>query len=295
MEMADGQDDLSFLGESETGMAARSGLRAPPCRLAVAALLLLSSAALGAVAFARQGRTHPLGARPGLRALGGKGGLDSLPRLTTAVVVHGYDVDREDWVHVVWGSLKEQRLGRLPQGLLIGYLERADHVWLGGARDSRPTEEYLWRHLDELRSLAGLSGLDFDEFERWVRRVVVRGSGRNTREEVQAAFAAFSQLDPPVGRVVLVSSPAHAPRCLRDASAELVRLEAAGGAWRPLLLAAQSGTNFGAAPPGARPVVLEPEHPLYSLVGRCIGAASRGSTPCSGVYALLGNASSSGR
>lgn len=118
--------------------------------------------------------------------------------------------------------------------------------------------------------------VDLQNLAAWAQGAIIRGSGKNTCEEVQHAFkylAALSSLRNVATRVIVVSSPAHVPRCFRDASRELHEHQKHSSYTRWELLAAESSTGFGSMPENMRPEVTEPESPLHPLVARCLELA----------------------
>jgi hypothetical protein len=203
------------------------------------------------------------------------------------VLVHGFDLGADDWEEVVWGTPREGRLGRVPHGLLLSRRFKATTVVLGsggtcdesGVSEAERTRAHAILHLSEL---SRLPHADVRALRRLLEKhVVLLEAARNTRQELEAARVIFRQRG--VDTVVIVSSPTHAPRCLRDASL-IFGSSSASPAESPTILASPCSTDFGCG--GA--TVIEPQHrsdrprwldadpglQLSELVGRSLRVAS---------------------
>lgn len=163
--------------------------------------------------------------------------------MKTGVLVHGCNLNIENWRHVAWGDPPD-RLGRIPQGLLVAAQHDADVIVFGtgasiktfrlGESEKTGQElteaeysfEYLKTHfgnlcrfeilydrIPELRTPGGIKRLS----EKIVGRIVLDTDSMNTAEEITNAGQVF--VNNGVERVFLVSSPSHIVRCLRDAAA----------------------------------------------------------------------------
>eukprot|EP00752_Nemacystus_decipiens_P008617 g7696.t1 len=124
----------------------------------------------------------------------------------------------------MWGNEEQQQLGRLPHGARLAWEENACVVVLGtgaserdGVVEGRYALEYLKSNWDRLREFGeAFSGVDIDEMRRVVQPVLVAEvRSQNTREELLEAGRIFRKEN--CDRIILVSSPTHLPRCLRDA------------------------------------------------------------------------------
>ena len=152
------------------------------------------------------------------------------------IVVHGYHLSASRFEEVVWGSPATQRLGRLPHACRLAWEGRDDLAAFicgtGASRDSSgqveadALAELLFARLPTLCEFDCFAEVDLAQLEALLRRVVVAdASSLNTQQECAAALSRLHRDG--VRRAVLVSSPTHAPRCLRDAcaAAELVGFE----------------------------------------------------------------------
>ena len=148
----------------------------------------------------------------------------------TGVLVHGYNLNAEGWESVAWGEPPD-RTGRVPMGVFVALCEQAEVMVFGSGAsrkdrllESEATARLLWDRFDELAAFSifenylpelarpDSSGRYKEQIESVLR---LDTTSRNTREEIAHAGQVF--FDQGVERVILVSSPTHLPRCLRDA------------------------------------------------------------------------------
>lgn len=200
--------------------------------------------------------------------------------------MHGFDLGADDWETVVWGTPRDGRLGRVPHGLLLARRFKATIVILGsggtcdqfGVSEAERTRAHALEHISELSKL----GSDVRALRRLLQSdVVLLKTARNTRQELEAARVVFRQRG--IDTVLIVSSPTHVPRCLRDASL-VFGSNYASPAECPTILASPCSTDFGSG--GA--TIIEPQHrsdrprwldadpslQLSALAGRALRVAS---------------------
>ena len=153
-------------------------------------------------------------------------------RRKTGILVHGYNLHAGQWEDVTWGAPPE-RIGRVPMGVLVALSEQADVMVFGsgasekdGMLESEATARFLWERFDELTGFAVFKGWEneltrphgADRFRQRIESILhLDRASKNTRDEIAYAGRVFVDRD--VERVILVSSPTHLPRCLRDACA----------------------------------------------------------------------------
>jgi len=151
--------------------------------------------------------------------------------MKTGVLVHGCHLDAYDWRGIVWGYPDKGQLGRAPKGMLVAHQESADLLVFGTGASQRVVErdgkqvsmkegeytlDYLERHFADLAEFAPFAELDLAELRaRFDKIARAELSSQNTSEEVREA--AELCLEHGIDRLVLVSSPTHISRCLRDA------------------------------------------------------------------------------
>jgi hypothetical protein len=136
------------------------------------------------------------------------------------VLVHGCHLQADGWEEIVWGFPPE-RLGRLPQAVLLGFEEKADVIVFGtgasvaadGRLEGQYTLDTLLERLPRLHEFQALRRFPLVALQDFVRRVAIAElQSQNTIQEVRAAFDIFRERN--LGRAFLVSSPTHLPRCL---------------------------------------------------------------------------------
>ncbi len=201
--------------------------------------------------------------------------------MRTGVVIHGCNLHIENWRHVAWGDPPASP-GRIPQGVLVAARFDAAVIVMGTGASSEPFHfgddpddevplpeaEYSFRYLQEFFSdLGGFAALhealgtaNSARFaasrESLLGRVQLDLKSQNTLEEIENASNIFLQHQ--VEQVILVSSPSHIVRCLRDA-ADLYSRDSRFAAFRSNLLAVPSVTCYEGSTP-ADVVVIEPPH-----------------------------------
>ena len=160
--------------------------------------------------------------------------------MRTGVLVHGCNLLAENWRHIAWGD-PPHLLGRIPHGVLTALRLDAELIVFGtgasekafrfdGSEDSpvlleaEYSAEYLKVHFEQLAN--------FDVFNEFLSKANIKDVGQlrdrifdrlhldidsmNTLEELKNAGKIF--LDRGIEKIVLVSSPTHIVRCLRDAT-----------------------------------------------------------------------------
>lgn len=201
--------------------------------------------------------------------------------MKTGILVHGCNLQAENWRHLAWGEAPGD-MGRIPQGLLAGLTLDAEVIVFGTGASRKPflfpgspmTGEML---LEAEYTLAFLEHR-FDDlmgFKAWAdvcpaanhgqweslknslrRRIEIDIRSNNTTGELKEAGEIF--LKHQCDRVVLVSSPTHLVRVLRDAS-KLYQNDRRYQSFQDNLLAMPSATCYEGFT-AADVVVVEPPH-----------------------------------
>lgn len=151
-------------------------------------------------------------------------------QIKTGILVHGCNLHTFQWKTIVWGKPPHE-LGRVPKGVLLALTEHADAMVFGtgasekdGLLEADATAKLLWERFDDLQH--------FEPFRQHIpeivdpafradcrayiaEKLVIENTAQNTVDEVIRAGHIFR--DRQIDRIVLVSSPTHLPRCLRDA------------------------------------------------------------------------------
>ena len=201
--------------------------------------------------------------------------------MKTGVIVHGCNLYIENWRHVAWGDPPDQP-GRIPHGVLVAHQFDADVVVLGTGASKKPFRfggavsrnkplaeaeyalEYLRSYFEDLsrfdalrEQIAELRPDKIDDFrDDFLSRVRLDLNSLNTIDEIKNAADVFVAAD--VERVILVSSPSHIVRCLRDAATVFER-EPRFRKLKGNLYATTSMTCYEGSTP-ADVVVIEPPH-----------------------------------
>jgi hypothetical protein len=246
--------------------------------------------------------------------------FSSAPRI--GVLVHGYNTMAEGWNTTVWGDVESDRMGRISQAVAVISILKSlptspglchedsaeDRVgaissvlWGSGVpslqmgiTEGQFTLGIMRERFKLLRSFSffrEMADLDFEQLESLVVQISTPQNGTiNTVTELESAFSHFEREG--VNVVVLVSSAAHAPRCLRDAcriledwgteksTTSLKGLKAVSHShrnWRPLLLVSPAPTCFSGS--SVRDVIIaEPPHlPHPSAPTRLLRSTGAGS------------------
>lgn len=162
--------------------------------------------------------------------------------MNTGVLVHGCNLNIENWRHVAWGDPPNQ-MGRMPQGVFIAEQEQAEVIVFGTGASEKAFQlgeseragqvlaeaeysyEYLKTNFEHLarfavfQSLPAFAAAQSLEAVRTnvLDRIVLDLESQNTKQEIINAGEIFAARQ--IERVILVSSPSHIVRCLRDATA----------------------------------------------------------------------------
>lgn len=199
----------------------------------------------------------------------------------TGILVHGCNLQAENWRHIAWGDAPGQ-MGRIPQGLLAAMTMDAEVIVFGtGASrkqfnfpgspqtgkmllEAEYTMAFLESRFDELMKFKAWadqcpakSQSDWDAIKDSLRqRIVLDIESSNTIGELHVAGDLF--LKHGCNRVVLISSPTHLIRVLRDAS-KVYQLGRRYESFQDHLLAMPSTTCYEGST-AADVVVVEPPH-----------------------------------
>ena len=201
--------------------------------------------------------------------------------MKTGVIVHGCNLYIENWRHVAWGDPPDQT-GRIPHGVLVAHQFDAAMVVFGTGASKKPFQfggtvnhdkplaeaeyslEYLRTYFEELsnfdvlrQQIPELTADEIDSFQDdFLGRVQLDLDALNTIDEIKNAAEMFLTAD--IGRVIMVSSPSHIVRCLRDA-ASVFEHEPRFRKFKHNLYASPSVTCYEGSTP-ADVVVIEPPH-----------------------------------
>lgn len=156
--------------------------------------------------------------------------MDAPARQKTGVLVHGCNLHTYQWKTIVWGKPPHE-VGRVPKGIFTALCEEAAVLVFGtgasernGVVEAMATAHLMWERFDSLQEFTlfqtyfpRITDQAFrDQCRDKIRSILeIDSTSQNTVEEVTRAGYIFNRYD--VRKIILVSSPTHLPRCLRDA------------------------------------------------------------------------------
>lgn len=167
--------------------------------------------------------------------------------MKTGILVHGCHLEAFDWRNIVWGS-PPYELGRIPMAVYVAVREKADVIVFGtgasergGKKESEVTREYMIEHFSGLKEFSSFEGIPVEDYREKMETIsVAECDSKNTIEEMRAAGKIF--LEKGIEKVILISSPSHVSRCIRDALAVFQEPEMA--VLKRSLYAAASDTSY---------------------------------------------------
>ncbi|WP_372894408.1 hypothetical protein [Stieleria sp.] len=225
--------------------------------------------------------------------------MTSIEPIRTGILVHGCNLHAENWRRLAWGEAPNQ-MGRIPQALLAAVTMDAAVIVFGtGASRKRYnfpgspktgqmlleaeyTLAFLESHFDQLLQFkpwsdycAVSSQSQWDALKQSLRsRIELDIESEDTIGELRAAGERF--VGHRCNRVVLVSSPTHLVRVLRDAS-NVYPNDRRYELFHDHLLAMPSGSSYEGFSV-ADVVVVEPPHrpdrqtiPTHRRIARLLG------------------------
>ena len=146
-----------------------------------------------------------------------------MPQLISSVVlVHGCHLQAVGWEQMVWGD--GEKIGRAPFGLVIARELFAQKIVFGtgasekdGLKESEYTYRFLEQNLHRLGEFKEWPHLNpVSEVRGWLEHlVVIDAQTKNIVEEIKNALAVCRSVG--ARQLMLISSPAHMPRCLNTA------------------------------------------------------------------------------
>ena len=144
--------------------------------------------------------------------------------MKTGVLVHGFHLQAENWESIIWG-LPPNLLGRAPKGVLVALEEKAEILVFGtgasekdGKKEAEYIRDYLLEHFDKLAEFSAFRDIDLVSAKKIIEEITrVEIRSQNTAQEIELAGEMFEEVG--VEKIILVSSPVHILRCLRDTMA----------------------------------------------------------------------------
>jgi hypothetical protein len=138
------------------------------------------------------------------------------------VLVHGCHLGAMNWRGIMWGNPPDE-LGRITKAVSVALQEEAAVMVFGtgaseleGKKEGEYTRDYMLEFFPTLGEFSAFKGIDLEKARDLMAAIsVVECTSQNTRQEMEAASRIFLEHD--VEKVILVSSPTHISRCIRDA------------------------------------------------------------------------------
>ncbi len=165
-----------------------------------------------------------------LHALLTENAMDTTKQVKTGILVHGCNLHTYHWKNIVWGKPPHD-LGRIAHSVLLALCYDVEVMIFGtgaseknGMLEADATVQLMFERFDRLQEFApfqsqfpAIKQQGFrDKCRQKIESIVeIENTSQNTVEEVTTAGHIFNRHH--VERIILVSSPTHLPRCLRDA------------------------------------------------------------------------------
>ena len=140
----------------------------------------------------------------------------------TGVLIHGPHLETEGWKDLVWGTPPDS-VGRLPRGVAVAIEQQADVIMLGsagselyGKLESQYTWDFLLANFPVLTQFSLFQEKSVQSVQPQIEKILqLETRSLNTDQDIRFAAEIFKTAE--VTNVILVSSPTHLPRCIRDA------------------------------------------------------------------------------
>jgi len=182
--------------------------------------------------------------------------------MKTGILVHGCHLGALNWRGIMWGHPPDQ-LGRIPKAVSVALQEDAEVLIFGtGAsekenkKEGEYTRDFMFEHFLNLGEFSRFQNIDLAAAKpKFLKISRAECSSQNTREEMEEAGKIFSNLG--MERVILVSSPTHISRCIRDAL-DVFKAEKYFALWENLFATACDTSYLGGRVEDV--VIFEPPH-----------------------------------
>jgi len=201
----------------------------------------------------------------------------------TGVLIHGLNVNLQDWERVVWGEPPNTH-GRVVRGVATALEQDAEVLVFGTGATERDgkleavyTRDYLLEHFDKLEGFALFKGVDFRAARKKILDILVAETrSKNTYQEVEQAAEIF--LANGVEIPIHISSAAHMPRCIANACT-VYRRDNRFATLAENVCGVVSNVSYGKYAP-ENVAIVEPPYPgtseseLYALVSQIFDISS---------------------
>jgi hypothetical protein len=141
---------------------------------------------------------------------------------SVGVLIPGYHLKADQWENVVFGDIENKRLGRVSTAIEEAIKRKAAFIfWGAGGSETEnglKESEYTYQQATgpKLKLLAWHVKKDSDELYRYLQRVsFLETSAKDTAGEIRSAVKECELRG--IKELILVSSPTHLPRCMKEA------------------------------------------------------------------------------
>lgn len=139
------------------------------------------------------------------------------------VLIPGYHLKADQWEKVVFGEIENKRLGRVSTAIEEAIKRKAAFIFWGAGGSETETglkeSQYTYQQATgpKLKQLAWHVKQDPDELYKYLQRVsFIETSAKDTAAEIKSAVQECEMRG--IKELILVSSPTHLPRCMKEAA-----------------------------------------------------------------------------
>lgn len=188
--------------------------------------------------------------------------------MKTGILVHSKYLQVSDWEKLMWGDPPDL-LGEFPKAILTALQVRAVIMVLGcglcsginGEMESEYNREYILTNFPKLSEFRVFKGIRILRAMKRIEKILVLDrESLNTAQEVKFSGKVFEQAG--IERVIAVTAPTHAPRCLNEA----LKFYSRQGSKIDITNVMVVSSNIGWAP-NDEVICLEPSHRLDDPLG----------------------------
>jgi hypothetical protein len=179
------------------------------------------------------------------------------------ILIHSHLLSAKAWKDI-WFGQPPYKLGRAAKGVLLALEEKATLVFFGtgaskkdGMIEGEYTRHYLLEHFFELGKFEAFKRIDLLKAKKFIEKISVSETkSQNTMEEIEAAGRYFKRAG--VETVILVSSPTHISRCIKDACIVFNKIKELKSYAQNVFATPSDVSYFGVGPEDV--AIVEPPH-----------------------------------
>jgi hypothetical protein len=184
-----------------------------------------------------------------------------LEEFRVGILAHSRHLQTSGWEKIMWGE-PPHLMGQFPKAILTALRENAIIMVLGcglrsgihGEMESEFNQAYIMEHFYKLAEFSEFQEIDLVRAREFVEAILVLDKfSTSTAQEIAVAAKVFQNND--IGKVVGITAPTHAPRCLNEA----LKFYSQPGSKIAVRNVSVQSSDFGWAPQDSV-VVNEPSH-----------------------------------